>query len=93
MQLFFFKLKNLTKNITITTKKKKTNSIENQDNKSSINDKNSTSDDSKSSFATEGEKLGPSDFFIHGLIGEGSFGEVYLAEKKGSMILYAMKVL
>jgi protein-serine/threonine kinase len=30
---------------------------------------------------------------VHGLIGKGSFGEVYLVEKKGNGILYAMKVL
>ena len=30
---------------------------------------------------------------MHGLIGKGSFGEVYLVEKKGSTMLYAMKVL
>lgn len=39
------------------------------------------------------EKVGPNNFIIHGLIGKGSFGEVYLVEKKESEMLYAMKVL
>ncbi|EGR33343.1 protein kinase domain protein [Ichthyophthirius multifiliis] len=78
--------------INLNEKKKKINSIEN-DNKSSINEKTSTSDESKSSFGTEEEKVGPQNFYIHGLIGKGSFGEVYLVEKKGSMNLFAMKVL
>ncbi|EAS04466.2 Serine/Threonine kinase domain protein (macronuclear) [Tetrahymena thermophila SB210] len=63
------------------------------DNKSSINEKTSTSDESKSSFGAQEEKVGPTDFIVHGLIGKGSFGEVYLVEKKGSQMLYAMKVL
>ncbi|KAL4433330.1 hypothetical protein ABPG74_017434 [Tetrahymena malaccensis] len=63
------------------------------DNKSSINEKTSTSDESKSSFGAQEEKVGPNDFIVHGLIGKGSFGEVYLVEKKGSQMLYAMKVL
>ncbi len=29
-----------------------------------------------------GNKVKPNDFYIHGLIGKGSFGEVYLVEKK-----------
>ncbi|KAL4429689.1 hypothetical protein ABPG74_017098 [Tetrahymena malaccensis] len=39
------------------------------------------------------EKIGPNSFIVHGLIGKGSFGEVYLVEKKDSQQLYAMKVL
>lgn len=39
------------------------------------------------------EKVGPSDFKVHALIGKGSFGEVYLVEKLDSSTLLAMKVL
>ena len=39
------------------------------------------------------EKIGPSSFVCHALLGKGSFGEVYLVEKKDSKIFYAMKVL
>jgi len=30
----------------------------------------------------EEKNVGPQDFYVHGLIGKGSFGEVYLVEKK-----------
>lgn len=39
------------------------------------------------------EKVGPQHFTVHGLIGKGSFGDVYLVEKKDQNNLYAMKVL
>lgn len=39
------------------------------------------------------EKIGPTSFVCHALIGKGSFGEVYLVEKLNSGMLYAMKVL
>lgn len=35
----------------------------------------------------------PSDFHIHGLLGKGSFGEVYLVEKKDTQEIFAMKAL
>ena len=41
----------------------------------------------------EEEKIGPQSFYVHALIGKGSFGEVYLVEKKDSRKYYAMKVL
>lgn len=41
----------------------------------------------------QSEIIGPDCFIVHGLIGKGSFGEVYLVEKKETKILYAMKVL
>jgi hypothetical protein len=30
------------------------------------------------------DKVGPQDFIVHGLIGKGSFGEVYLVEKRSN---------
>ena len=39
------------------------------------------------------EKVGPFSFIVHGMIGKGSFGEVYLVEKKGTNSVFAMKVL
>jgi serine/threonine protein kinase len=39
------------------------------------------------------EKIGTQNFTVHGLIGKGSFGEVYFVQKKNSDDVYAMKVL
>lgn len=39
------------------------------------------------------EKIGPSSFNVLTMIGKGSFGEVFLVEKKDTKLLYAMKVL
>ena len=39
------------------------------------------------------DKIGPKDFICLALLGQGSFGEVYLVKKKGTEELYAMKVL
>jgi serine/threonine protein kinase len=39
------------------------------------------------------DEMSPSQFIVHGLIGKGSFGEVYLVERKNSSMIYAMKVL
>lgn len=38
-------------------------------------------------------KVGPSHFKVHALIGRGSFGEVYLVEQLNTNQLLAMKVL
>ena len=57
-------------------------------NKSSINSDKTT--DGSGSF---NEELSYQSFKVHGLIGKGSFGEVYLVEKKSNTMLYAMKVL
>ena len=43
--------------------------------------------------ALDKEKVSPSSFTVHSLIGKGSFGEVYLVEKKNTKQLFAMKVL
>ena len=39
------------------------------------------------------EKIGPSNFICLALLGQGSFGEVYLVQEKNSLNYYAMKVL
>lgn len=52
-----------------------------------------TSDTESSSRSREVDELGPKDFVIHAQIGKGSFGEVFLVERKATGALYAMKVL
>jgi hypothetical protein len=42
---------------------------------------------------SDDDRIGPSSFICHALLGKGSFGEVYLVEKRNTGILYAMKVL
>ena len=54
-------------------------------NKSSINSDKTT--DGSGSF---NEELSYQSFKVHGLIGKGSFGEVYLVEKKSNTMLYAI---
>jgi serine/threonine protein kinase len=39
------------------------------------------------------QKVGLSDFIIKKVIGRGSFGKVFLVEKKGTKEVYAMKSL
>ena len=50
-------------------------------------------DDSENNDTNKGEKIGPSNFVCLALLGQGSFGEVYLVRKKNSEDYYAMKVL
>jgi serine/threonine protein kinase len=39
------------------------------------------------------ERAGPKNFYVHALIGKGSFGEVFLVKQKTSSKFFAMKVL
>ena len=48
---------------------------------------------SEDSDTNKEEKIGPSNFVCLALLGQGSFGEVYLVQKKDSNDFYAMKVL
>lgn len=52
-----------------------------------------TMETDSTSRSRELEEVGPKDFVIHAQIGRGSFGEVYLVERKTTGMLYAMKVL
>ena len=61
---------------------------ENKTSTASLNTTHSTNEEKQ-----DLEKIGPNSFLILGLIGKGSFGEVYLVEKKNTKTLNAMKVL
>lgn len=52
-----------------------------------------TAETDSTSRSRDVEEVGPKDFVIHAQIGRGSFGEVYLVEKKATGMLYAMKIL
>ena len=65
-----------------------TNFPEYKNSTSSLNTTHTTSEEKQ-----DIEKIGPNSFLILGLIGKGSFGEVYLVEKKNIKKLNAMKVL
>ena len=71
---------------------KKNQIIENDDDEDieELEDSFYSSDDSDSN---KNEKIGPSNFVCLALLGQGSFGEVYLVKKKDSDNFYAMKVL
>ena len=65
-----------------------------QDTTSAIHSHSSnTSYSDLTSMTDESEKAGPQNFLVHSLLGRGSFGEVYLVEKKDTGVFYAMKVL
>lgn len=46
-------------------------------------ERSTNSDDNRDSLDND-EKIGPHSFHVHGLIGKGSFGEVYLVEKRAN---------
>ena len=76
------------------------NNIENNENDENILNNNNTNEieeDSLSNYESEDsnkeEKIRPSNFICLALLGQGSFGEVYLVKKKNSDEYYAMKVL
>ena len=58
-------------------------------------DENSESNDydSEDNNTNPKEKIGPSNFICLALLGQGSFGEVYLVQEKNTLNYYAMKVL
>ena len=73
------------------TKKNQTN--ESDDDFDDIEELEDSFDPSEDSDTNKGEKIGPSNFVCLALLGQGSFGEVYLVQKKNSDDYYAMKVL
>ena len=48
---------------------------------------------SKARLAADKKRVGPDQFVAHQLLGTGSFGEVFLIERKQDKKLLAMKVL
>ena len=72
---------------------KKTQTIESDEEFDDIEELEDSFDGSEDSDINKGEKIGPSNFVCLALLGQGSFGEVYLVKKKDSEDYYAMKVL
>ena len=72
--------------------KKNNQNIENEsdDDIEELEDSFYSSDENDSN---KNDKIGPSNFMCLALLGQGSFGEVYLVKKKDSEDFYAMKVL
>ena len=72
---------------------KKGQALESDDEFDDIEELEDSFDASEDSEANKGEKIGPSNFVCLALLGQGSFGEVFLVKKKDSDDFYAMKVL
>ncbi|CAK59217.1 unnamed protein product (macronuclear) [Paramecium tetraurelia] len=77
-------------NLQHELKQQSVNQQTNQLNQILINT-SSTIDSLKQSKSKEDERIGPQQFLLVGLLGRGSFGEVYLVQRQQK--LYAMKVL
>ena len=75
--------------------KENENNINNSINNSNNNGKNLSKNEKNenSDIKENKEKIGPSNFICLALLGQGSFGEVYLVNKKYTNEYYAMKVL
>ena len=73
--------------------KKSQNLTKEKDDEDGIDELGDSFDSSDDSDSNKHEKIGPSDFVCLALLGQGSFGEVYLVKKKDSDDFYAMKVL
>ena len=71
----------------------KNQTLESDDEFDNIEELEDSFDDSDDSDVNKDEKIGPSNFICLALLGQGSFGEVYLVKKKDSDDFYAMKVL
>ena len=72
---------------------KKSQTLESDDDFDDIEELEDSFDVSEDSDNNKEEKVGPSNFVCWALLGQGSFGEVYLVKKKDSEDYYAMKVL
>ena len=73
--------------------KKNNQTLESDEDFDDIEELEDSFDASEDSDTNKGEKIGPSNFVCLALLGQGSFGEVYLVQKKDSDDFYAMKVL
>ena len=72
---------------------KKIETIESDDEFNDIEELEDSFEISEESEGNKEEKIGPTNFVCLALLGQGSFGEVYLVKKKDSDDFYAMKVL
>ena len=72
---------------------KKSHNMETNEDDEDIEELEDSFYSSDESDSNKNEKIGPSNFVCLALLGQGSFGEVYLVKKKDSNDFYAMKVL